>query len=235
MNIKTAFLIADLDETLCPCTTSKLLDKVGVDPKSFFPEGFPDQTPDIRAFNQKLVRELGPEITSRILREVAEDTVFFPGVGAFLDWARKFAVVGVLTCGPTDILRATAIAPKLDFIAGSEFKFQYRTQCLDGVRTDLLPDGKAALIDKITGAVSEPSVCYIGDGLTDRHAWNVVRENLSGLSIQVARREDLHRLTKRVEAEVLVPADYRSGSLLQTAVANFFRDKKHREGEKNGE
>lgn len=130
-------LVFDFDDTLAPDSTSKILEAVDVDPKSFWSrhrvlmaKGW-DQVPAWMNLMMEESRQKGGAITRDLIQEVGRGLSFFRGVQSMFRRYRSLiedeggfkAHFYVVSSGLGDLIRATKIAGRLTDAWGSDFAY----------------------------------------------------------------------------------------------------------------
>lgn len=207
-------ILFDFDETLAPCASTGVIHQMGETPTTFFQSLHDSGLPDISSFNEKLIRRSRGRITKASLRQVGRSLKVFPGVTGFLRSIHAYCRIGVLTCGSLELVLSTSIAGYLNYALGSEFYYASNTQAIKGIKKTITPDDKGKFIRVLAESFPEASFAYIGDGLTDRSAWDTVK-SVGGIAVAVSSEGTFEDRIYPGSADYLFERNFEKGSSLR--------------------
>lgn len=138
-----------------------------------------------------MLMENGFKFNKDVISLGAENVVYSDGVMEFIPALKMMGIKQyVITSGYKDYVMKTSVAKYLDGVEGTEFKDDDHDGKLDKILTD---EDKVTCLKKICEKENIPydKVIYMGDGLTDKDAFEFVHKN-GGKAIFIGEKNDAY-------------------------------------------
>ena len=140
---------------------------------------------------KNVLMEHGFKFNKDVISLGAENIVFSDGVMEFVPALKMMGIKQyVITSGYKDYVMKTDVAKYLDGVEGTEFRDDDQDGKLDKILTD---EDKLECLKRICAKENIPynKVIYLGDGLTDKDAFEFVHKN-GGKSIFIGEKNDTY-------------------------------------------
>ncbi len=226
-------IVFDYDGTLASCTSTDIINGLGGKTSLFYRNTSVATEPDVEFYFQRLINQFGVNgsgtLTHNYVKTVGKTAHLFHGVPEFVSKISQQCHVNVLTCGLSDVVRASKISPYIHCTVGTEVSYTSESGIISSVETLVTPEIKGKLIQALI-STNEGFLTYIGDGLTDVPAFRAAKRS-GGMAVAVFDPKDPKArcvacdLLRRKIVHCMFPADYTINSGLTRFLEQLVEEK----------